>query len=129
MMVQESLYAMAEIPLQATQSKSRIQVIEELVLSAIDECFSSFGESCKQAIYVHLKECHNINRAEIPSRIREFARAIEETFGPGSKLIEIEIMKALYRKAEHFKYFPGQENLSFATYVESLFSFHKHSRK
>jgi hypothetical protein len=120
MMAQESLYVMGEIPLQGTQSKSRMEVFEELVLGAVDECFSSFGESCKQSIYFHLKECCNINRAEIPSRISEFTGALEESFGPGGKLIEIGIMKALYGKTQNFKYFPDQENLSFASYVENL---------
>ena len=120
MMVKESLFEICELPLQSIQSKSRIQVFEELLRSAIDEYFSSLGESCKDTIYLHLKERHNIKRADIPSRIEEFAAAIEDSFGQSGKLIEIGIIKALYGKTKYFKYVPDQEDLSFIRYLEAL---------
>ena len=120
MIVQENTYAQSEMLFRAEQREPRIEFFEEFVLSAIEECFSSFGESAKQAIYLHLKEHHNIDKTEIPAKIRDFAEALEESYGVCAKLIEIEIMKIIHRKAPHFKHSPDRENLTFSTYVETL---------
>jgi len=119
-MVQESLHARNEVLLQGTWREPPVEVYEEFVLTAIEDCFSSFGIFAKQAIYLHLKEHHNIDKTEIPAKIRDFAEALEESYGVGAKLIEIEIMKIIHRKAPHFKHFPDREILSFSTYVETL---------
>ena len=120
MMVQESLHARNEVLFQGTWYEPRVEVYDKFVLAAIDDCFSSFGDSAKQAIYLHLKEHHNIDRTEIPAKIGDFAEALEESYGVGAKLIEIEIMKIIHRKAPHFKHSPDTENLSFSSYVETL---------
>ena len=120
MMVQESLLARDEVLFQGTWCEPRVEVYEEFVLAAIDDCFSSFGDSAKQAVYLHLKEHHNIDKTEIPAKIRDFAEALEESYGVCAKLIEIEIMKIIHRKAPHFKHSPDRENLTFSTYVETL---------
>ena len=122
-MFEESLSVMSEIQFNRKNSKSYTHAFEELVSEAVDECFSSLGDSCKQAIYFHLKGCYNISKKEIPSRIRDFADALEEIFGPGAKLIEIGIMRALYTKVQDFKYSSKQEELSFTNYVETLQNF------
>lgn len=93
---------------------------EKLLIEAVDDGFSSLGESCKQAIYFHLENTFKIKRQEIPSKIEDFAKAIEQIFGPGAKLIEIEIMKVLRQKVEHFKYFPKQEDIIFTEYIATL---------
>ena len=48
------------------------------------------------------------------------AEAIEDIFGFGAKLLEIRIMKNLFRKIGHgFTYLHTQEGLEFAKYIES----------
>lgn len=94
---------------------------KELLVAAIDEALSSLGYSAKQAIYYHLEKDFNINKQEIPSKIREFINAIEEIFGIGAKFLEIEIMKRLYEKTGcSFKYVPDQDELVFSEYVEAV---------
>lgn len=94
---------------------------EKLLLEAVDEVFSSLGNSTEHAIYLSLAKTFHIKKQAIPRRIDEFADAIEEIFGLGGKLIEIQIMKRLYEKVGHsLEYFPEQDALVFAEYVEAV---------
>lgn len=120
MMVQESIHAPIEVPVQEIPTEPPNEVFAKCVSTAIEDCFSSLGEPAKQEIYLHLKEHHNIDKTDIPSRIRDFAEALEESYGVAAKLIEIEIIKILHRKAPHFKHFLDEENMSLANYVETL---------
>jgi hypothetical protein len=123
MMIEESLGEMSEIRLGKKKLGSRKGNFEKLLIEAVDNVFSSLGDSGKQALYFHLKGCYNISKQEIPHRIGDFADALEEIFGPGARLIEIGIMKALYVKVQNFKCLPMEEDLSFTDYVETLSSF------
>jgi nucleoside-diphosphate-sugar epimerase len=115
MMIQESLCEMS-----AANNKQRKGNFEKLVMDAVENVFSSLGESCKQAIYFHLENRYNIGKKEIPERIEDFADALEEIFGSGAKLIEIEIIKLLFSKVQTFKYSPKQEDLLFTNYLKRL---------
>lgn len=95
-----------------------------LFLEAVDETFASLGESCRRSIYVHLENSFRIKREDIPSRIEEFARAVESIFGFGAKLVEIEIMKRLHAKVGGFKYYPKDSNLSFTQYAAAVKMLH-----
>jgi nucleoside-diphosphate-sugar epimerase len=123
MMIEESLSEMIEIRLGKKESASRKGNFEKLLIEAVDNAFSSLGDSCKQAIYFHLKDRYNIGKHEIPHRIEDFADALEKIFGPGAKLIEIEIMRALFTKVQDFSYSPKQEDLSFTNYVKTWCGF------
>ena len=93
---------------------------EKLLLEAVDEGLSSLGDSPKQAIYFYLERSFKIKKMDIPSKIDEFANAIEKIFGHGAKHLEIQIMKRLYEKIGHtFKYFPENDDLLFTEYVEA----------
>jgi|SRR4030042_4154171 len=123
MLIQESLGEMSEIRFGKKKSGSRKGNFRELLIEAVDNVFSSLGDSCKQAIYFHLKDRYNISKHEIPYRIEDFADALEKIFGAGAKLIEIEIMRALFTKVQVFSYSPKQEDLSFTNYVETWCGF------
>jgi hypothetical protein len=99
----------------------RSHSFEKLLLEVVDEVFSSLGDSAERAIYLSLAKTFHIKKQAIPRRINEFANAIEEIFGLGGKLIEIQIMKRLYEKVgQSFEYFPEQDALVFAEYVEAV---------
>jgi hypothetical protein len=93
---------------------------EAIMLKAVDEIFSSFGRSCKKAIYLQLNRTFKIKKKEIPFKIAEFADALEEIFGIGAKFIELEIIEKLHKKSPNFIYSPTMGNLVFAEYVASL---------
>ena len=72
----------------------------EILLGAIDEAFSSLGESVRESMYFHLEQTFGICRREIPFRIDDFSDAIERIFGLGYRHLEILIMKRLHAKAK-----------------------------
>jgi len=106
--------------LSTLEALPRNRCFKKLLLEAVDDTLSSFGDSAKQAIYAYLEERFKIQKQEIPNKIDEFTSAIEKIFGCGAKLIEIQIMKHLYKKVrQDFEYFPEKDNLSFTEYVEA----------
>jgi hypothetical protein len=103
----------------------RNRFFEKLLLEAIDQGLSSLGDSAKEAVYFYLKRTFSIEKLDIHNKIGEFANAIEEIFGLGAKILEIQIIKCLYEKVGYdFKYFPEKDDLLFTKYVEaaSLYS-------
>jgi len=90
---------------------------EKLLLEAVDDGLSSLGDSAKHAIYFHLEKTFNINRRDIPSKIEQFADAIEKIFGFGAKPIEVLIMRRLYEKVGGVVEYPKHKELVFAEYV------------
>jgi len=99
---------------------------EELLREAVDEGLSLLGESAKQVVYFHLEKTFKMNRLDIPYRIEEFIDAINRIFGTGVKILEIQIMKCLFKKVGcTIKHYPEGDGLEFAEYVEAV----KHATK
>ncbi|MCW4035065.1 MAG: hypothetical protein NWF03_06835 [Candidatus Bathyarchaeota archaeon] len=91
------------------------------LLDAIDEGLNLLGDSSKQALYFYLQKTFKINRQDIPYKIEEFEEAIEKIFGTGAKILQIQIMKSLFKKVgSNVKQHPKQKNLTFNEYVETL---------
>jgi regulatory protein YycI of two-component signal transduction system YycFG len=113
----------------ATQKTSTIQLqkqnpnFEKTIQEAIDETFSLLGENSKKTIYQHLENDYKIAKKEIPSKIAAFADALEQSFGVGAKLIEMNIIKALHEKNQDFMFFPKKGEIVFTEYVEKLQGF------
>lgn len=76
----------------------RYKTFEKVFLEALDEGLSCLGESGKQAVYFRLEKRFAISKCEIPFRVEDFVDALEKIFGPGARLLEVQIMKSLYRK-------------------------------
>jgi hypothetical protein len=105
----------------STNREAENKKFEEVLLEAIDEGLSLLGESSKQAIYFHLEKAFKMNRLDIPYRIEEFTDAIEKLFGAGAKILEIHIMKCLFKKVGYnFKHYPKQKNLTFTEYIAAV---------
>jgi hypothetical protein len=99
----------------------KTQNFEELLQQAVDEGLSVLGESSKQALYFHLEKTFKMNRQDIPYRIEEFTDAVEKIFGRGARIIEIQIMKSLFKRVGFtFKHYPKRENLTFTDYVTAV---------
>jgi hypothetical protein len=73
---------------------------EECLSEAVEEELSTLGETVKRIIYFHLQTTFKIAKEEIPHRIEDFAAAIERILGDGAKILEIQIMKRLYKKLD-----------------------------
>ena len=96
---------------------------ETILLSAVDEVFSSFGAHCKKAFYSKLEKTFKIKKQEIPGKLPEFACALEQIFRTGAKFIELRIIATLHNKNPNFEYAPSTEDVVFEEYVESLRSY------
>jgi hypothetical protein len=93
------------------------------IMEAVDESLASFGDSVRQVVYFQLQSNYNVPKQEIPTKIEEFAEAIEAIFGIGARLIEMKIIETLYSKANGFLYIPKDEDLMFKDYVHNLRGF------
>jgi hypothetical protein len=71
----------------------------KLLGEAIDEAFSSMGESPRKAIYMYLENSFGIAKQEIPYRINDFSDALEKVFGTGARTIEILCIRNIQAKA------------------------------
>ena len=94
--------------------------LDMTIMEAVDESLASFGESVRKVVYSQLQNNYNLPKQEIPTRIEEFAAAIEGIFGIGARLIEVKIIETLYTKAKGFLYVPKDEDLLFKDYVQNL---------
>ena len=72
----------------------------KLFLQAVDDAFSSLGDSAKQSIYFHLETRFSMPRDEIPNRLWDFENGLEKIFGTGTRFLEILIMKRLFELME-----------------------------
>lgn len=98
-------------------AQNRTPSFREILLLAVDEGLSSLGESGKQALYRCL-ENSGIRKNEIPRKVDEFAAFLEKIFGDSVKLLEIQIMRSLYKRVGDIaEFFPEKEDITFTEYV------------
>ena len=91
---------------------------DSILSEAIDEALSVCGERAKSALYTYLEKALNIPKPEIPTRINEFSRGLEDLFGVHAHILEILIMKYLHSKIEIVWKWPNDSpNLTFQEYV------------
>lgn len=95
---------------------------EAAILAAVDNALPN-DKSTKHAIYHHLETNYGIKKAQIPLRIEAFADAVEQTFGPAAKLIEIKILENLGKSFKAFSYETKNKELFFADYMTTLLSY------
>jgi hypothetical protein len=67
----------------------------DALLKAVDFTFNSLGESCRQALYFHLKTTFHLGKAEIPEKVGEFDNAIRLIFKDGAVFLENLILEKL----------------------------------
>jgi hypothetical protein len=72
-----------------------LKKFNDALLKAVDFAFNSLGESCRQALYFHLKTTFHLGRAEIPERVGEFDNAIRLIFKDGALFLENLILEKL----------------------------------
>jgi hypothetical protein len=74
---------------------------EKLLVAAVEDSFSSLGESPKQAIFFHLENTFKIKGQEILSKLASFDEALRNFFGSEAGL-ETLIVKKLCEKPGSF---------------------------
>jgi hypothetical protein len=85
--------------LQMEGTRARTDSVGILLVECMDEALADLlGRRAREAIYDHLERNCLIARNEIPNRLGDFFRLLDETFGKGSKTIGKVIAKRLYAK-------------------------------
>ena len=94
---------------------------EKVLFESIDESLMQLGELCQKATYYYLEKGFEIKKHEIPTKIDKFSAALEEIFGSGAKILEIQIMSLLNDKIDYAsKHDYKQDDLKFNEYVEAV---------
>ena len=97
---------------------------DKVLLEAVEDAFSSLGESGGEAVFFHLGKSFGIKRSEIPFRIDDFSDALEKIFGLGARQLEIRFMKNLFAKVkiDNERDLPESDGskLTFAEYVRLI---------
>jgi wobble nucleotide-excising tRNase len=69
---------------------------DKLLLKIIDENLKHiFGEAATSLIYNHLERNHSLKREEIPEKLEDFIRALEEFLGSGAQVVQKITMQKL----------------------------------
>ena len=102
-------------------NKKNLMSFEKILLESIDEALLILGDSGKQVVYSHLENTLKMKKNDIPHRIEEFTGAIEDIFKTGANLIEIQIMKCLFKRVgKSFENKSEQTKLKFLEYVARI---------
>jgi PAS domain S-box-containing protein len=92
----------------------------KLLLAAIDDTFSSVGESAKTAIYFHIENKFNIKKEDIPSSIEKFSEALDQLFGIGSKPLQKIFKQQLKTKLKTNSQITDEESLDLDSFVREI---------
>ena len=72
--------------------------VSRVLLEAVDEGLLVPGEIVRAAIYERLERSYQIKRGEIPEKLETFHRALQDLLGGGGKVMEMLIVRNLYRR-------------------------------
>jgi hypothetical protein len=97
--------------------RKRQDMFNQLLLEAVDEGLSCLGEFPKLSIYFHLEKKFGLRKAEIPSRIEDCDRALDDLFGNAASMLKVHIMKQLHIKIGTLIEWPDAERFGFTKYV------------
>ncbi len=95
------------------------RAFEKILGEAVDDALQTLGDSARQSIYFHLESKCKVTREDIPRRLEDFERGLERIFGPGSRFLEILIMKNLYEKTGKPLDWNEAKELLFVDYVKA----------
>jgi len=105
------------------EEKQTRKKLDAIILAAIDEGLSLFGDSVKKVVYSKFEKNYHLGRQDIPGNIEKFVVTVEAIFGVGAGLVEMKILKTLHARAKGFTYFPDGADFDFKDYVQSVRSF------
>jgi hypothetical protein len=116
--VEEEDRAVCEVRSTFEEASGRSSGFGKLLVQAVDEGLCAFGASVREAVYACLEGSFGIRKDDIPRKVDEFSDALESIFGDSARLLEIQIMKSLYRKVGDIaECFQRKEDITFTEYV------------
>jgi len=96
------------------------EAFDKLLLEAIDDAFSTLGDSARQSIYFHLENKFNIAKKQVPEHLADFEEGLARIFGPGSRFLEILIIKKLYEKTGKRLEWDEKKDFVLVDYVKAI---------
>src|SRR5208283_3555744 len=85
--------------LEVDRKRSQTDSIDALLLESMDEALTDLlGRRTLEAVYDYMERNCFVARNEIPSRLDDFFKLLNETFGKGGSTIGKVIAKRLYAK-------------------------------
>ncbi len=71
-----------------------------MVLSSIDEGLDTVGENAKHVLYFYLERKEKLGREDVVAEPKKFILLLRSIFGPGSAVLERNIMFQLQEKTK-----------------------------
>lgn len=99
----------------------KVDEFKKALIEAVDEGLRILGESGRDVIYYNLQHFFGLRKENIPDNIEIFTTCLRKIFGLGATVIEISILKALYRRLglEYVE----KKDYTFADYLEGAKNF------
>ena len=73
----------------------------KLFLESIDEALNQIlGENLTNIVYYYFQRYFSLKKKDFPTKVEEFAEALEKSFGTGAPIIKKIVVKNLYAKLE-----------------------------
>ncbi len=85
-------------PLGGANVASDVRDFEEVLLEAIEEALELFGSSVKEVVLFYCQTRHGVAREELPRRLAELVKCLEEIFSYAAVIIEHQVASNLYSK-------------------------------
>lgn len=102
-----------------TKQLYAMETLNDLLIKAVDETIKQvFNEDGTQVIYSYLGNNSHLKRKEIAEKPEAFSAGLKRLLGSGAPVIEILILKNLYRKVG--LKFEEKEGYEFTDYVKEL---------
>lgn len=92
------------------------KAFDKVLLEAVDEGLTVFGESARHVIRYYLEKNHGLRREDIPKKPETFDTALKTIFGFGASVIERHILEKLYAKLQLT--YEEKEGWAFIDYIK-----------
>lgn len=92
------------------------KAFNKVLLEAISEGLTVFGENVRHTIYYYLKKDHGLRREDIPKNPEAFHTGLRAIFGSGASVIERHILERLCAKLGLI--YDEKEGWAFTDYIK-----------
>ena len=76
------------------------KVFNRILLEAINEGLSTFGEAFRQVVLFHIGETFRFSEGDLPDKLDQFHQALSSILGSGSRIVEWEILNKLFLRLD-----------------------------
>ncbi|MDG6996739.1 MAG: hypothetical protein JRN52_12525 [Nitrososphaerota archaeon] len=78
-----------------TVSPKELSETPQSFLSCLDKALEIYGDSFKHVVYWNFGKNHGLTKEQIPAHADKFAETLNKIFGPGSSIVERNLISAI----------------------------------